>query len=123
MAIKYPFCYCCDKTIIIEGGISKTSTGDNVTASEDYRSIDIHLSDGHRVIAFATPVCKECLELLLKENKKGSNTLRVKEKLINNCKKEKNWGFGDNFFNKPLSVVGVADLTKDLVESGIIKCL
>lgn len=115
-------CYTCEIVVTeVKQNGKSDSLGRRVVPTKNYSSVDVHISNGKSVVAYATPVCKSCClkltGLLSRFNKK------LKVKLFNKVVQEiKKHDFGPRYItdSKNLSLVCIKDLTKELIENEVI---
>jgi len=88
-----------------------------VIPSDDYTNIDAHLTDGKRIVAYATPICKSCLKVIFNDLPKQEY---LRKRLIGMLQKYDSGPKG--FVSEDLAISGLYDLTNELLENGVISC-
>lgn len=113
-------CYVCNTAITTEpthsGEGYQDSLGKTVVPTSEYRCVDVILTNGKDMVAYATPVCRFCHAIVLR----GDNWNDMMVKLL---KEIKIHNFGPPHFikkAKDFTVVSVKDLTAELQQNGII---
>ncbi len=116
-------CYLCLKEIAIEdaGSKNKTTHGVNIKPLENYRSVDVFLTDGEYTVAYATPVCSNCLKFILDDK---SYWQELMDGLIAMIEKHHPHPEFDDLkkSGNPIFVSTVNDLTETLIKDGVIQC-
>lgn len=116
-------CYLCTKQIAKTDPKSthKTTHGVSVQPLENYRSVDVLLTNGEYTVAYATPVCDQCLAYLLKEK---SYWHELKASLLAMLESHPPHPELDDLRKArlPLYITDVKDLTKNLEKDGVIQC-
>ena len=115
-------CYICKTQILrdAEAGekpFAAVCYKNGVVPTKDYTCIDVFLSDGKRIVAYAVPVCRACCAKVINE-RNATDMESLRRKIISMVFQG---NIGPEGFLKPdLDIWRVDDLTETLMREGII---
>lgn len=120
--MKYS-CYLCTKEVAQKDpkAKNKTTHGERVKPLENYRSVDVYLTNGDYTVVYATPVCDKCLGFLTADKTHWEELASALIKMIKDHPPHAE--FDDlTKDGKAIYPIAVKDLTDTLKAEGVISC-